>query len=490
MACCALPASAQDPQRSNAAALPSFSELRPGWNLLRPGGDTICAQGGEYAFSVRPGARDKLLIWLEGGGACWNAEDCYPGRFYRPRIDLDPVSNSRNQGIFEQANPANPFSDYSTVVVRYCTGDIHLGDRDATYTVRTDRGESRQVTIHHRGQLNAMAVLRWVRENFSAPREIFVSGTSAGSKPSPFYASLLARHYPQARIVALADAGGHRGLSLPAADTSHWGFPGVMRRHPGWERFPDNWEPSDFFITAARMVPRLQLLQVNHAYDGNAHFRLRQLGKLKHDTAEMLTLLRADQREIVRQVPSFRFFTIGGMAHGALPQSPFYFYSTGGRRFRDWVADAAAGRPVASVDCIDCSRPELIFTERDLRILERALALVSPPAKWNSADPPQRCGPNLDSHSLECALAEAAHEITGNATLIRIAGIWEVIYTVMGRMTAYLGQMDDQQSEPGTAPRLALRLFNNRPGTTAADVIRLLEEARDRIRADLSRKAK
>ena len=73
MACCALPASAQDPQRSNAAALPSFSELRSGWNLLRPGGDTICAQGGEYAFSVRPGARDKLLIWLEGGGACWNA---------------------------------------------------------------------------------------------------------------------------------------------------------------------------------------------------------------------------------------------------------------------------------------------------------------------------------------------------------------------------------------------------------------------------------
>jgi hypothetical protein len=31
--------------------------------------------------------------------------------------------------------------------------------------------------------------------------------------------------------------------------------------------------------------------------------------------------------------------------------------------------------------------------------------------------------------------------------------------------------MDDERLEPGTAPALALRLFNNRKGTTAADVI-------------------
>jgi hypothetical protein len=296
-------ASAQDPPRGTAAALPRFSELRSGWNVLRPGGETTCAKGGEYAFSVRPGATDKLLVWFEGGGACWTAEDCVRERFYRPQLDSGAVTVPRNQGIFDQTNPANPFSAYSTVIVRYCTGDIHLGDRDAIYTLRDDTGESRQFTIHHRGQVNAMAVLRWIHENFPAPREIFVSGTSGGAHPTPFYASLLARHYSQTRVVGLADSAHN---SLPAPDNYSWGFPAAVRRHPGWEQFPENWRVSDVFITAARTVPRLQLLHFNHAYDAHARFRLRQLGALDGGRADLLALLRAEQREISQQVPSFR----------------------------------------------------------------------------------------------------------------------------------------------------------------------------------------
>jgi Pectinacetylesterase len=483
LACCALPASAQDASRAK-SALPGFSELQAGWNVLRPGGETKCAKGGEYAFSVRPGAKDKLLVWFEGGGACWD-EDCVRERFYRAYFENR--SPARNQGIFDSTNAANPFSEYSAVIVRYCTGDIHLGDRDATYTLRDETGESRQFTIHHRGQVNAMAVLRWVHENFPSPRDIFVSGTSGGSYPTPFYASLLARHYPQARVVALADFGGHRGVSLPAPDNNQWGFPGVVRRHPGWERFPDNWNMSDFFITAARSEPRLQLLQFNHAYDANARFRLRQLGRLDADKVDMLAILRADQDEITRQVPSFRYFTVGGRGHGALPQNNFYIYATGGRLFRDWVADAAAGRPVPSVDCTDCSRPEFPFSERDLRIVERALALVSTPGAWNADDAPQQCGPKLVRYSLNCALRTAVNEIAPGANA---AGAWEVVYSAIAKMGTYFDDNRDELEERGVAPALALQLFNNRPGTTVKDVISLLEEARDRIRVELRRKAK
>ena len=481
----ALTTAAQDPPRTKATTLPTFSELRPGWNLLRPGGETMCAKGGEYAFSVRPGARDKLLVWFQGGGACWTAEEC-DGRVgnYIPEINFDalPPSGFRNDGIFEQKNPANPFSEYSTVIVRYCTGDIHLGDRDTTYTLRENTGESRQFQIRHRGQVNAMAVLRWVQQNFPAPREIFVSGTSGGSYPAPFYASALARHYPQSRVVTLADS--LRG-SVPAPDNHVWGFPGVVRRHAGWERFPDNWQISDIFITAARSAPRVQLLLFNHAYDTRARFRLRQLGRLDGD---MLAMLRAEQGEISRQVPSFRYFTVGGRAHGALQQDRFYLYAAGGRLFHDWVANAAAGQPVPSVDCIDCSRAEFMFGEEDLRIVERAIELLSTPGVWNSDDPPQRCGPKLDRFSLECAVLMAVYETTRRG--LNQPAAWEVIYTATGRLGALLDQKLDEQVEPDTAPTLALQLFNNRPGTTVKDVIGLLEEARDRIRADLRRNAK
>ena len=478
-------ASAQDPPRGKAAILPSVSELKPGWNVLRPGGETTCAKGGEYAFSVRPGATDKLLVWFEGGGACWTAEDCVGERFYRSQLDSAAVTAPRNQGIFDHTNPANPFAAYSTVIVRYCTGDIHLGDRDEIYTLRDGTGAGRPVTIHHRGQVNAMAVLRWVHDNFPAPRDIFVSGSSGGGHPTPLYASLLARHYSKARVAALVDSARN---SLPAPDNHHWGFPGAVRRHAGWEQFPENWRLSDMFITAARTAPRLQLLGFDHAYDATARMRLRQLGGLDGGRADLLALLRAEHREITRQVPSFRYFTVGGRGHGAVQQTNFYIYAAGGHRFRDWVADAAAGKPVATVECVDCSRPEFPFTERDLRIVERALALVSAPGAWNADDPPQQCRPKLVQYSLNCALRTAVDEIAPKEIT---AAAWEVVYTAIEKMGPYFDdRRDELQDERGIAPVFALHLFNSRPGTTAKDVIGVFEDARDRIRAELRRKAK
>jgi hypothetical protein len=406
--------------------------------------------------------------------------------WYVPEIDLGAANTQAFQGIFEFANPENPFAGYSAVFVRYCTGDLHLGDRDATYTVKNDKGESRPFQIHHRGQVNATAVLRWIHANFPAPREIFVSGTSGGSVPTPFYASALARNYPGARVVGLGYAQGHRSAEMPVGETSRWGFPDVLRRHQGWEQFPAKWGPADFVITAARVVPRLQLFQFNHAHDAVTRSYMQSAGNQNFD---MLALLRANHREIVRQVKTFRYFTVGGRAHGVLPDHHFYAYSANGHRFRDWVAAIAAGQPVDSVDCTDCSRTEFSFTEQDLRIVERSLALISATGAWISGDPPQRCRPNLDRYSLECALLTAVNEVTGRPPTLRHPGVWEVIYTAIARMGAEFDKLD-QESQRGSESNLPLRLYNNRPGTTAADVISLLEEARDRIRTHLRPKAK
>ena len=476
------PTSTQEAAVSRGATLPKLSELQRGWNLLRPGGGTICAKGGEYAFSVRPGDPDKVLVFLQGGGGCSRAEECDRGRpFYAPDIDFNAASSPRNGGIFDQTKPENPFSTYSGVIVRYCTGDIHLGDRDATYTVANDKGENRQFVIHHRGQVNALSVMRWIQANFAAPREIFVAGTSAGANPTPFYAGVLARHYPRARVVGLGDAQGHRNASLPLVGSSQWGFPDVIRRHQGWEAFPDKWGSPDLYIGAGRVVPRLQLFQVNHAYDAITRSYMRLAG---HQDIDMLALLRANHRELGRRLETFRYFTIGGRAHGALPDDRFYAYSSNGTRLVDWVAAIATGKPVTSVDCTDCSRSEFRFSEQDLRIVERALALVSTPGAWHSGDPPQRCGPKLDRYSLECALLTAVNEITGKPPTFGHAAIWDVSYAAITRMGAKFEDIDEQ-AQRGSESALPLRLYNKRPETTVADVISLLEESRGRIRTDL-----
>src|SRR5688572_5624660 len=54
----------------------SFSSLPPGWSRIEPGGETTCAHDTPYAYWVRPGTRDDLLVYFQGGGGCWNADTC------------------------------------------------------------------------------------------------------------------------------------------------------------------------------------------------------------------------------------------------------------------------------------------------------------------------------------------------------------------------------------------------------------------------------
>src|SRR5688572_7686148 len=51
---------------------PTLPDLAPGWNEFIPGGETICSRGTEYAYWVRPGTQNKVIIDFIGGGACWD----------------------------------------------------------------------------------------------------------------------------------------------------------------------------------------------------------------------------------------------------------------------------------------------------------------------------------------------------------------------------------------------------------------------------------
>ena len=47
-----------------------------GWEKIVPGGDCECADGSEFAFWERRADPTKVVLYLEGGGACWTAEMC------------------------------------------------------------------------------------------------------------------------------------------------------------------------------------------------------------------------------------------------------------------------------------------------------------------------------------------------------------------------------------------------------------------------------
>ena len=99
------------------AAEPEATGAATGWEKVVPGGDCRCADGSEFAFWERRGDPTKVVLFLEGGGACWSAETCaFTGDgesdFYDWNIPNEETPASEG-GIFDQANPDNPFADYT-----------------------------------------------------------------------------------------------------------------------------------------------------------------------------------------------------------------------------------------------------------------------------------------------------------------------------------------------------------------------------------------
>ena len=78
------------------------------------------------------------------------------------------------------------FREYNTLILPYCTQDVHLGDSVQYYD-----GE----VVRHVGAHNVNAALEWVYANFRDLTHIFLTGCSAGGTAVPIAYDLLQRHY-------------------------------------------------------------------------------------------------------------------------------------------------------------------------------------------------------------------------------------------------------------------------------------------------------
>lgn len=169
--------------------------------LLRP----RCAFDSPFHFFAKRGATNNLLIYYQGGGACWNRVTC--GDLFTFDSTVDPAGSDNPNNVVSPAgfanlsDPRNPFRDWHIVFVPYCTGDLHFGDADRVYVGSSD------VLVFHRGYHNARVVEKWAREHFVNPDEVFVAGTSAGAYGAFFNAPLHHFVWPASPFSVLGDAG-------------------------------------------------------------------------------------------------------------------------------------------------------------------------------------------------------------------------------------------------------------------------------------------
>ncbi len=332
------------------------------WSTVEAGAGTICSDGSDYRFFVREADPEKLLIYFQGGGACWFPENCdvHLAPSYKVRVDANEPE--RYRGIFEFDNPENPFRDYSVVMAPYCTADVHMGDREMVYETpegETSDGEAHPahpLTIHHRGFANAEAVLNWTYANFEGPETVFVTGSSAGSIPSPYYAWQVAEHYREAAVAQLGDAAGgyRRSAETSTLRMDRWGTLDYLgAKHEPFNGLAEAAFTYELlYIEAARARPDIQFAAYDAAEDA-VQKRFLALGG--SETTTLLELLLLNQADIRREVDNFRSYIGPGDSHTILARPEFYNTSVNGVRFRDWVAELAAMRPVDDVRCDPCT---------------------------------------------------------------------------------------------------------------------------------------
>ena len=314
------------------------------WTKLTPGGRTECARGGRYAFWFHRGDPEKLLVFLQGGGGCFDVESCAPGSgLFDDSVTDDDDPAVSEGGILDLDDAENPFRGYSVLYVPSCTGDVHWGDNVRTYT-----GEGRSVTIRHRGFVNARTAIDWVGKRVRRPTSVFVTGCSAGSVGSAVFAPFLIERYEDARVTQLGDSLSfvfHRALDLQEDYGAHDNFPAWIPALRALE--PGTFTMARYYAAVARHYRGNRFAQFNYSRDRVQRMFYEAVGG---DPDDFPVDLQENLDAIRRTSPNFRCYTADGDGHCILNRRDFYTHETGGVRLRDGVAALEDGRSVGDIE--------------------------------------------------------------------------------------------------------------------------------------------
>jgi hypothetical protein len=302
----------------------------------------MCFDGSGFSFFVHTADPHKVMFFLEGGGACFDATTCGPdSNAFKRTVGDGPTT--RHDGIFDLANPKNPFKDWSIVYVPYCTGDIFLGDAQHDY--------GNGVVIEHRGSVDATAALQHLAATFPDATQLVVAGESAGAAPDPLYAGLAADLLPKASITILADGAGAYP-DVPAINALIGGLWGTMNAVPDWPETKgmtaEQWSLPGMFVKAHQHAPRIVSARHDYAFDQTQTFFANLAG---FDASNLVTLIDQNEREIEKGGVDLLSYISPGTSHTVIGLPGFYTETQNGVSLLDWVTALVADQPVKDNHC-------------------------------------------------------------------------------------------------------------------------------------------
>lgn len=275
--------------------------------------DCRCFNGGEAHVAVSWGTENKVMLFMEGGGARW------PGGGFAVNLDMPEDVG------FKSRTPENPLRNWHFVYIPQCDNSIHSGDNIVDYG-----GHLR----YHWGLRLTAAAVSLMTELFPDPEKVLVAGSSAGGFGTILGWAVAKSQYMDTDTYVLNDSG--VGFWNPA-------------RLDTWETIKEAWNwPAADDCTKCQGTVQTYLYEKYLEYDPQVRIGMFTsyhdwlisdffLGMDKDDFTVLLFLVTDE----IRQGYSDRFnrFFIEGDTHTSyefmLPGGPRY--KIDGISFFDWI---------------------------------------------------------------------------------------------------------------------------------------------------------
>jgi hypothetical protein len=163
-----------------------------------------CRGGSGTGFGVRlNSSSDKLFIYFEGGGACFNGASCLGNPDSYSQASFNGWTNGGGKsGVFDTANADNALKDWNAVYIPYCTGDVHAGN--ATGVDVPGLGPKNQFFA---GFANVGHFLERIVPTFASAKKVVITGVSAGGFGAAFNYHRIAQAFCPRPAILIDDSG-------------------------------------------------------------------------------------------------------------------------------------------------------------------------------------------------------------------------------------------------------------------------------------------
>jgi hypothetical protein len=341
-----VPATTESPETTEVTPTTDAELVTVGeWTAIPGGDDCRCSDGSPFELWERPADPTRVVLYFQGGGACFSAETCGPdSETFTRNLTIGAAPDFR--GIFDETNPENPLAGHSIVYVPYCTGDVHLGDQVTEY--------SDTVTIDHNGFPNARKGLDTVLANYPDVEQLVVVGASAGSIPTPAFAGLAADVLPDTEIVTFGDSSAAYP-DVPALNAGIGALWGVLENVPDWPvnegLTPEEWSFPGLYVQAGTQHPDITFARFDYAYD-QVQAGFAALAGIEAD--DLVTFIDQTEADIEAAGVAVASYVAPGDLHTIVMGDEFYDMEVEGVRLVDFLTTLVAGDVPADVRCTEC----------------------------------------------------------------------------------------------------------------------------------------